>query len=54
MFSSSFTPFVSAVQSTAQKLKFSIMDFFSKCDQIQKNSKEKKSLMKNLIFCAVK
>ena len=30
------------------------MDFFSKCDQIRKKSKEKKYLMKNFIFCAVK
>ena len=34
---------------TAQKIKFSIKDFFSKCDQILL----KKSLMENLIFCAV-
>ena len=43
---------------TAQKMKFSIKDFFSKCDQtarklrIQSNL-IKKSLMENFIFCAV-
>ena len=31
---------------TAQKTKFSIKDFFSKCELL------KKSLMENLIFCA--
>ena len=36
----------------AQKLKFSIKDFFSKCDQIQ-FLLLKKSLTKNFIFCAV-
>ena len=30
-------------------MKFSIKDFFSKCDQIRR-----KSLMENFIFCAVK
>ena len=30
---------------TAQELKFSIKEFFSKCDQIQK--------LQNFIFCAV-
>ena len=44
---------------TAQKMKFSIMDFFSKCDQIRKflriwSHLLKKSLMENLIFlCSV-
>ena len=33
---------------TAQKMKFSIKDFFSKCDQIRR--KLKKSLMENFIF----
>ena len=33
---------------TAQKMKFSIKNFFSKCDQIHR--KLKKSLTKNLIF----
>ena len=36
---------------TAQKLKFSIKDFFSKCDQIGR--KLRKTLMENFIFCAV-
>ena len=46
---------------TAQKMKFSTEDFFSKCDQIRwKQRKQriwshslKKSLMENFIFCAV-
>ena len=43
----------------AQKMKFSIEDFFSKCDQIRRNLPIwshllKKSLMENFIFCAVK
>ena len=32
-------------------MKFSIKDFFSKCDQIRR--KLKKSLLENVIFCAV-
>ena len=44
---------------TAQKMKFSIKDFFSKCDQIHRKLRIcshllKKSLMENFIFCAVK
>ena len=44
--------------STAQKMKFSIKDFFSKCDQIRRrlliwSHLLKKSLMVNFIFCAV-
>ena len=44
--------------STAQKMKFSIKDFFSKCDQIRSflriwSHLLKKSLMENFIFCAV-
>ena len=35
---------------TAQKMKFSIKDFSSKCDQIRSLEK---SLMENFIFCAV-
>ena len=35
----------------AQKMKFSIKDFFSKCDQIR--SFLKKSLIENPIICAV-
>ena len=43
---------------TAQEMKFSIMDFFSKCDQIRRflliwSHLLKKSVMKNFIFCAV-
>ena len=43
---------------TTQKIKFSIKDFFSKCDQIHRKLRIwlhslKKSLMKNFIFCAV-
>ena len=39
-------------------MKFSIKNFFSKCDQIRKKLRVwsyllKKSLMKNFIFCAV-
>ena len=37
---------------TAQKMKFSIKDFFSKCDQIRRKLL-KKAGMENLIFCAV-
>ena len=44
---------------TAQKMKFFIKGFFSKCNQIRKKLRIwshllKKSLMENLIFCAVK
>ena len=43
---------------TAQKMKFFIQDFFSKCDQIRNilgiwSHLRKISLMENLIFCAV-
>ena len=43
---------------TAQKMKFSIMDFFSKCDLIRRklwiwSQLLKKSLIENFIFCAV-
>ena len=43
---------------TAQKMKFSIRDFFNKCDQIHRTLRIwshllKKSLMENFIFCAV-
>ena len=42
----------------AQKMKFPIKDFFSKCDQIRRKLRIwshllKKSLMENFIFCAV-
>ena len=44
--------------STTQKIKFSIKDFFSKCDQIRRKMRIwshllNKSLMENFIFCAV-
>ena len=43
---------------TAQKMKFSIQNIFSKCDQIRKKLRiwshlRKKSLIENLVFCAV-
>ena len=43
---------------TAQKMKFSMKDFFSKCDQIRKKLRIwsnllKKSLMENFNFCDV-
>ena len=43
---------------TAQKMKFSIKDFFSKCDQIRSflgiwSYLVKQSLMKNVIYLAV-
>ena len=43
---------------TTQKMKFSIKEFFSKCDQIRRKLRIwshllKKSLMENFIFCAV-
>ena len=47
------------VLNTAQKMKFSIKNFFSECDQIRSflriwSHLLKKSLMENFIFCAVK
>ena len=46
-------------RNTARKIKFSIKDFISKCDQICSFQQTwshllKKSLMENFIFCAVK
>ena len=43
---------------TAQEMKFSIKDFFSKCDQIRSFLRIRshllmKSLMENFLFCAV-
>ena len=43
---------------TAMRMKFSITDFFSKCDQIRRKLRIlshllKKSLMENFIFCLV-
>ena len=48
----------SKITPTAQKVKFSIKDFFSKRDQLRKKLRIlshllKKSLMENFIFCAV-
>ena len=43
--------YITYTHHNAQKMKFSIKDFFSKCDQIRR--KLKKSLMKNFIFCEV-
>ena len=45
-------------RSPAQKMKFFIKEFFSKCDQIRSSLRIlshllKKSLMENFIFCAV-
>ena len=43
-------------RNTAQKMKFSIKDFFSKCGQIRMRIWShllKKSLMENFFFCAV-
>ena len=44
--------------STAQKMKFSIKDLFSECDQIRSllqfwSHLLKESIMENFIFCAV-
>ena len=46
------------IATIAQKMKFSIKDFFNKCDQIRSflriwSHLLKKSLMENFIFCAV-
>ena len=46
-------------KNTAQNMKFSIKDFFSKCDQIRRKLRIwshllEKFLMENFIFCAVK
>ena len=50
--------FIIVVNYTAQKVKFSIKDFFSKCDQISSilriwSHLLNKSVMENFIFCAV-
>ena len=47
-----------AILTNAQKMKFSITDFFSKCDQIRSFLRIwlhllKKSAMENFIFCAM-
>ena len=46
------------ISNTAQKMKLSIKDFFSKCEQIRRKLRIwshllKKTLMENFIFCAV-
>ena len=51
--------FVWSTYDTAQKMKFSIKDFFSKCDQIRRKLRIwshllKKFVMENFIFCVVK
>ena len=48
----------SSIYNTAQKMKFSIKDFYSKCDQIRRKLRIwshllKKSSMEDFIFCAV-
>ena len=53
-----FSSVAPSILMTAQKMKFSIKDFFSKCDQICRklliwSHLLKKSLMENFIFCAV-
>ena len=50
--------FVFYFTNTAQKMKFSIKDFSSKCDQIRRKLRIwsrllEKSLMENFTFCAV-
>ena len=50
-----FLTFVIDIANTAQKMKFSIENFYSKCDQIRKKLRIwshllDKSLMENLIF----
>ena len=50
--------FYNQINITAQKMKFSIKDFSSKCDQIRRKLRIwshllEKSLMENFIFCAV-
>ena len=49
---------LSLIFDTTQKMKFSITDFLSKCDQIRRKLRIwshllRKSLMENFIFCAV-
>ena len=56
---SSYSRMVMNVLNTAQKMKFSIKDFFRRCDQSRSflwicSYLLKKSLMENFIFCAVK
>ena len=54
-----FTPVACNMQDTAQKIRFSIKDLFSKCDQIRRKLRiwshlPKKSLMGNFILCAAR
>ena len=49
---------IQILSDTAQKMEFSIKDFFSKCDQIRRKLRTwshflEKFLMENFIFCAV-
>ena len=62
MFSSQKTSLMTGISmmktSLHKKMKFSIKDFFSKCDQIPRELRIwlhllNKSLMENFIFCAV-
>ena len=53
-----FNPIIQLLIITARKMKFSIKDFFSKCDLIRSflriwSHLLKKSSMENFIFCAV-
>ena len=53
-----YSDYKSSFITTAQKMKFSIKDFFNKCNQIPIillgwSHLLKKSLMKNFIFCGV-
>ena len=50
---------ISQQETLHKKMKFSIKDFFNKCDQIRRKLRIwshllKKSLMRNFIFCAAK
>ena len=49
-----FTPIFILRKDTAQKMKFSIKDFFSKYDQILRKLRIKFSLIENYIFCALR
>ena len=53
-----FNELLYLIPCSSQKIKFSIKDFFSKCDEIQRKLRIwshllKRSLMENFIFCAV-
>ena len=51
-FPPNFSVYTLPATPTAQKMKFSIIDFFSKCDHIWSHLL-KLSVMENFIFCAV-